>query len=153
MSYSQYLFSQDYQDRLLACVITVSLEFWNYGDIVRPEYFTGVDAFETAFQLKRYVEKYGKYPNFSTLMNTLLVKFERNNPDKASQLVDYVLKLTELDTDDWEGVRVLVKSFAKECSLFSAQKKIYTAHILTWLRTEMCCTAQSDIDLCSYCAV
>jgi hypothetical protein len=127
MAFEKFNFTSDFQDQLLACVITHPLEFWTFGDIVRPEYFNGVDAFETAFGLKTYVEKYGNYPNFSTLMNTMFVKFERNNPDKASQLVDYIMKLSELDTADYEGVRELVVHFAKERSLFTALKKIHSA--------------------------
>ncbi len=129
MSWAKFNFTNEFQDMLLACVIRMPLEFWTYTDIIRPEYFNGVDAFETAFALDLYIRKYGKYPNFSTLCNLLYTKFERTNSDKASELVDYVIKLTELDFADWEGVRDLVIKFAKERALFTALKKIHTAEM------------------------
>lgn len=111
----------------LACFIRYPEEFWSHNDIIKPEYFTGVDAFEVAFQLKAYVEKYGKYPSFTTLPNILLQKFERSNPDKATQLVEYTIKLEEVDTSDWESVRDTLVYFAKERAIYAGLKKILAA--------------------------
>ena len=127
MAWEQYNFTNEFQDAILACMIRYPDEFWSFGDIMRPQYFNGVDAAEVAFALKDYVEEFGKYPNFSTLMNWVYTKFERSNADKASQLVDYVQKLIELDHSDWEGVRKLMIKFAKERSLFAALRKIHAA--------------------------
>lgn len=129
MSWENYNFTNEFQDAILACMIKYPDEFWSFGDIMRPQYFNGVDAAEIAFALKDYVEEFSKYPNFSTLMNWVYQKFERSNSDKANQLVDYVMKLTELDTSDWEGVRKLMIKFAKERSLFAALRKIHAAQM------------------------
>lgn len=127
MAWEEYNFTNEFQDAILACMIRYPDEFWSFGDIMRPQYFNGADACEVAFALKDYVEEFSKYPNFSTLMNWVYQKFERSNADKANQLVDYVLKLTELDTSDWAGVRKLMIKFAKERSLFAALRKIHAA--------------------------
>lgn len=129
MAWEEYNFTNEFQDTILACLIRFPDEFWTFGDIMRPQYFNGVDACEVAFALKDYIEEFGKYPNFSTLMNWCYVKFERSNADKANQLVDYVMKLTELDCSDWEGVRKLMIKFAKERSLFAALRKIHAAQM------------------------
>lgn len=127
MAWEQYNFTNEFQDAILACMISYPDEFWSFGDIMRPQYFNGVDAAEVAFALKDYVEEFSKYPNFSTLMNWVYQKFERSNADKANQLVDYVMKLSELDTSDWQGIRKLMIKFAKERSLFAALRKIHAA--------------------------
>jgi hypothetical protein len=127
MAFDTYNFTGDYQDTALACFIRYPEEFWSHNDIIKPEYFTGVDAFEVAFQLKAHVEKYGKYPNFSTLSNVMLQKFERSNPDKATQLVEYTIKLDEVDTSDWESVRDTLVYFAKERAIYAGLKKILAA--------------------------
>lgn len=129
MSWENYNFSNEFQDTILACMVKFPKEFWSFGEIMRPQYFNGVDAAEVAFALRDYIEEFGKYPNFSTLMNFVYQKFDRSNPDKANQLVDYVMKLTELDTGDWEGVRKLMIKFAKERSLFAALRKIHAAQM------------------------
>lgn len=129
MAWEQYNFTNEFQDAILACMIRYPDEFWSFGDIMRPQYFNGVDAAEVAFALKDYVEEFGEYPNFSILMNWVYQKFERSNADKANQLVDYVMKLTELDHSDWQGVRKLMIKFAKERSLFAALRKIHAAQM------------------------
>lgn len=127
MAWEEYNFTNEFQDCILACMVRFPDEFWSFGTIMRPNYFNGADACEVAFALQDYVEEFGKYPNFSMLMNWVYQKFERSNPDKASQLVDYVEKLTELDCSDWQGVRKLMIKFAKERSLFAALRKIHAA--------------------------
>lgn len=127
MAWEEYNFTNEFQDAILACMVRYPDEFWSFGDIMRPQYFNGADACEVAFALKDYIEEFSKYPNFSTLMNWVYQKFERSNADKANQLVDYVMKLSELDTGDWEGIRKLMVKFAKERSLFAALRKIHAA--------------------------
>lgn len=125
VSYEKFNFSNEMQDCFLACFVRYPDQFAPYTDVLRPQYFNGVDACEVAFALKDYVEEFGNYPNFSTLMNWVYQKFERSNADKASQLVDYVLKLTELDTADWKGIRKLMVSFHRERALFAALREIH----------------------------
>jgi len=127
MAWETYNFTNEFQNAVIACVIRYPDEFWSFGDIMRPQYFNGVDAAETAFALQDYIEEFGKYPNFSVLMNWVYQKFERSNQDKASQLVDYVMMLSELDTADWQGIRKLMTKFATERSLFAALRKIHAA--------------------------
>lgn len=129
MAWEEYNFSNEFQNAILACMVRYPDEFWSFGDIMKAQYFNGADACEVAFALKDYVEEFGKYPNFSTLMNWVYQKFERSNADKASQLVDYVQALIDLDTSDWQGIRKLMIKFAKERSLFAALRKIHAAQM------------------------
>jgi hypothetical protein len=129
MPWEEFGFTNEFQDTMLACTVRYPDEFWSFGDIVRPQYFSTVEAAETAFALKDYIEEFGKYPNFSTLANWFVSKYDRTNQDKAAQLANYVFKLTELDCSDWEGVRKLMVKFAKERALFKALRDINLAQM------------------------
>lgn len=127
MNREQYNFSDDFQDAILASVIRFPHEFWTFGRIIQPAYFNGAVPAEIAIHLTEYVEKYNKYPNFTTLGNYVFNKTERANPDRAKELAEYVVKLASVDTSDYAAVRDMVAKFAKERSLLNALKQIYMA--------------------------
>lgn len=127
MALETYNFSDDFQDAILACLIRYPERFFRFGEIIKPEYFNGTAAVETVFGLKDYLKKYAKYPNFSTLANFLFAGMERRNQDRAQELVDYVVKLAEVDTGDVDAICDLTLKFAKERAIYDALRKIHLA--------------------------
>jgi len=124
-----YNFTNDYQDLLLACLIRYPDEFRAYGDIIKPEYFSGASACETALRLLEYQKKYGEFPNFSVLGNFAFHKAKRVNIDHANDCLDYVTKLAKLDTRDRKGVLDMALDYARERALYDALKTIHSATI------------------------
>jgi replicative DNA helicase len=127
MTWESYNFSNDFQDAILACVIRFPQRFWRVGEIIKPEYFTGPSAVETVFRLKDYVEKYGKYPTFTTLGNYAFTRTERKNAETAEELVKYIKGLASLDMSDVDAIFDLALKFAKERALFDALRVIHLA--------------------------
>jgi hypothetical protein len=122
-----YNFSDDFQDAILACLIRHPDKFWRFGEIIKPEYFNGPSAVEVVFRLKDHVAKYGTYPNFTTLGNFVFVKTERKNPERAKELIEYVVKLSQVDCADVDTILDLSLKFAKERAIFDALRKIHLA--------------------------
>jgi len=127
MTWETYNFSDDFQNAILACLIKHPERFWRFGEIIKPEYFNGSSAVEVVYRLKDYINKYGKYPNFSTLGNYVFTRTERKNPDRAKELIDYVIKLSSVDCGDVEAIADLSLKFAKERAIFDALRKIHLA--------------------------
>ena len=112
---------------ILACLIRFPDRFWRFGEIIKPEYFNGPSAVETVFRLMEYVNKYGKYPEFKTLGNYVFAKTERKNPDRAKELIEYIVKLSTTSTSDVDAIFDLTLGFAKERALLDALRKIHLA--------------------------
>jgi len=127
MTWETYNFSDDFQDAILACLIRFPEKFWRFGEIVKPEYFNGPSAVEVVFRLKDHVAKYGAYPNFTTLGNYVFVRTERKNPERAKELIEYVVKLSQVDCADVDTILDLSLKFAKERAIFDALRKIHLA--------------------------
>lgn len=127
MRWETYNFTDDFQDMILACLIRRPDEFYAFGEIIKPEFFTGPAACEMVFRLNEYKKKYGKFPNFTTLGNFAFTKAANVNVDHAKDTLDYVEKLAAIDTADFKAVIDLSVKFAQERSLFDAIRKIHGA--------------------------
>lgn len=127
MRWETFNFTNDFQDAILACLIRHPEDFYAFGEIIRPEYFSGPAACELAFRLIEYRKKFNKYPNFSTLGNFAFHKAARVNIDHAKETLDYVEKLGQIDTTDKPAILDLCITFAKERALFDAIRKIHAA--------------------------
>lgn len=127
MRWESYNFTNDFQDAILACLIKYPEEFYGFGEIIKPEYFTGPAACELVFRINEYKKKYGKYANFSTLGNFVFHKAAAVNIDHAKETLDYVEKLGQLDTSDKGAILDLSIQFAKERAVYDALRKIHTA--------------------------
>jgi hypothetical protein len=125
MTWETYNFSDDFQNAILACLVRFPERFSRFGEIIKPEFFNGLSAVEVMYRLKDYVKKYGKYPNFSTLGNYVFVRTERKNPERAKELIDYVVMLANIDCGDVEAVFDLSHKFAEERAIFDALRKIH----------------------------
>lgn len=129
MRWETYNFTNDFQDAILACLIRHPNEFYAFGEIIKPEYFSGAAANEAVHRALEYKRKYGKFPNFGTLANFAFHKAARVNVDHANETLDYVEKLAEIDTSDKQGILDLSVTFAKERALYDALKKIHAAQV------------------------
>lgn len=124
MSVESYCFSTEFQDAILACLIRFPGRFNRFGEIIKPEFFSGLQAVEVVFGIQDFYKKYGKYPDFSALGNFVYDRTERRNPDAAKELMDYVVKLANTSTADVDAIYDLSLKFAKERALLSALRKI-----------------------------
>lgn len=127
MKFEQYNFTSEFQDLILACLIRHSEKFFAFGEIIKPEYFTGSAAIETVFKLQDYRKKYGSMPEFKTLANYVFYKTVDSNPDRAAEVKDYVQNLAKISTKDCDSVLDVSINFARERAIFDAIKRIYTA--------------------------
>ena len=127
MSNLGYNFTQDFQDAILACLIRHPNDFYAFGEIIKPEYFTGPAATEVVYHLKEYRDRFGNYPNFTTLGNFAFHAAAKVNVDHAKETLDYVEKLAEIDTSDKDGILALSVKFAKERAVYDAIRKIHAA--------------------------
>jgi len=124
MRYEKFNFSDDFQDALISCLVGKSDKFGPIADIVQPEFFNGSESVEVVFALKEFFEKYGHYPNFTTLGNYVFHRVEQLSPERASTLEQYVVKLADVDTTDWEYLRDYAIRFCKERAIYHAIKRI-----------------------------
>ena len=127
MQIAQYNFTQDFQDSILACLIRYPQEFYAFGEIIKPEYFTGPAATELVFRWKDYQKNFSKFPNFTTLGNYAFHEAIKVNIDHAKETMDYVEKLAATDTSDKEGILAMSIQFASERAIYDAIRKIHTA--------------------------
>ena len=134
--YSTFNFTSDFQDAILACLIRYPDEFYAFGEIIKPEYFTGPAACELVFRLNEFRKEFDKYPNFSTLGNYAFHKAARISVDHAKETLDYVEKLGQIDTSDKKAILSLCINFAKERAVYDGIRKIHAAQ--TEGKTESC---------------
>ncbi len=119
-----YGFDDSFQDLVLACIIGKADEFLYALNFIKPEYFNGKAAFDTANEIYEYWIKYDRLPGFVVLANLCHDRFVRENPDHAQALYDYVSKLHELDTGEWQPIKERCQAFAKERALQVVIKKL-----------------------------
>jgi replicative DNA helicase len=124
MKHESYNFTDDFQDEIIACLIRHSDELAGYGRFIRHEYFNGESAIETFKAIEEYLQKYGHYPGFTVLANYVFKKLERKSDEQAKEVLDYVQKIAEINTKDWEGVRDQCVNFAQERAIFDAIRRI-----------------------------
>ena len=127
MRWETYNFTPDFQDAIFACLIRHPEEFFAFGEIVKPAYFSGPAASELMFRYIEYRKKYGEYPNFSTLGNFAFHKASVVNVDHAKETLDYVEKLSKIDTSQRKAIVDLSLRFAKERAVYDAIRKIHAA--------------------------
>ena len=127
MRWETYNFTNDFQDAIFACLIRYPKEFYAFGEIVKPAYFTGATASELMFRYTEYRRKYSSYPTFTTLGNFAFHKASAVNVDHAKETLDYVEKLSRIDTSEYPAILDLSLRFAKERAIYDAIRKIHTA--------------------------
>lgn len=129
MRWETFNFTNDFQDAILACLIRYPDEFYGFGEIIKPAYFSGPAASELVFRIIEFKKKFGKYPNFSTLGNFAFHKAARVNIDHAKETLDYVEKLAQIDTSDKASILSLCIEFAKERAIYDGIRRIHGAQM------------------------
>lgn len=120
-------FSDDFQDKVLACMIRHPEQFDTAGELIKPTYFNGSTPVEIVFRIKEYTKQYGHTPDFSVLADFCVSKLERSNPDKARESFDYVIRLAGVDTTEKDAVFDRVVAFAKERAVMIALQTVAAA--------------------------
>ena len=134
MVYEQFNFTNEFQDALLACLIRHPEEFFAFGEVIKPAYFNGPAAAELVFRLLEYKKKYGSYPNFDTLGNFAFHKAAKVSVDHGKETLDYVEKLSRIDTSDKVAILDLSMDFVKERAVYDGLKRIHAA----WTEGKAC---------------
>lgn len=118
--YTQYNFTPDYQEDLLACVVRYPEKFFGVGQLIKPSFFTGPLAIEVVQRLIEYNKHYGVYPSFTVLGNYAKAKASSAGEEHGKNIVLYVAKVAARDVTHWEGIRDLAVDFARERAVMEA---------------------------------
>jgi hypothetical protein len=110
----KYNFSDDFQDMLIACMMRFPDDYSMEGEVVEAKFFNGSAAFDVVYEIKQFIKAEGHYPSFITLGNLVYQRFATRNPDRAKECVEYVKRLSQIDTKDSSAVKKLVVTFARE---------------------------------------
>ena len=127
MQWETYNFTPDFQDMLFACLVRHPQEFYTFGEIVKSTYFSGSAATELMFRYQEYRKQYNSNPNFTVLGNYAFHKAATVNAEHAKEVLEYVERLSHIDTSDRKSVIDLALKFAKERAIYEAIRKIHGA--------------------------
>lgn len=112
---------------VLACLIDRAEEFRYALSYIKPEFFNGRIAFDVAYEINEYFLAYSRLPSFTVLANMAHDRFLRQDPNYAKAVFEYVATLKEIDTTEWEPIKVRCRAFAKERALQVVIKKLQVA--------------------------
>src|SRR6185437_4346341 len=119
--YEQYNLPEEYQDSLLACLVSYPEKFMPYAGIFNAAYFTGVQRIATARALFKYWRKYSQFPGWSVLSQVVYDAIARTAEEKDKETInDFIKKLRELDTGDVESVAEHAVGWAQRRALYLA---------------------------------
>lgn len=119
--YEQYNFSPDYQDAILACLVSHPQKFMPYAGIFNTAYFSSVERIATARALFGYWRKNSRFPSWETLGQIVFDAIARSSEEKDEvTILDYVKKLREMDTGDADDV-------ARHCIEWARRRALYLA--------------------------
>jgi hypothetical protein len=116
----KYNFSDDFQDLILACMMRHPDKFSLEGEVIAPKLFNGPAAYDACYEIREWLKKNKVFPDFTILGNLVYQRYAMRNPDRAKECVEYVKKLSRIDTSNAEGVRDMVIAFAKERAVQNA---------------------------------
>jgi hypothetical protein len=110
----------DFQTKLLACMLAHPFEFAYIADAIKPAHFSGVQPTLAARCMIEHMLKYGRWPAWDSL-EQLLDDENKQLPEAELGLAhDYVAKLREADTDDWQYVKDRFAKWLRERALVNA---------------------------------
>jgi len=117
---AEYLFTDAFQDVILACMVRHPDKFEAVGSVVLPEYFWGVKSMVVCQVLQAYALKHGFYPTFPVLAEKVYDHYGRDEEEKAAETCEYVKHLETLDTRDVNEVVAKTVKFARERAIINA---------------------------------
>lgn len=119
--YEQYNYPEDYQDAILACLVSHPDKFLPYAGIFNAAYFTGVQRIATARALFNYWRKNGRFPSWDILSQIVYDAIARTSEEKDKDTInDFVRKLRTMDTGDAKDVADHCIGWAKRRALYLA---------------------------------
>src|SRR3989442_13770009 len=66
--WENFLFTDDFQECIIACFVRHPSEFTDFGHIVEPEFFSGLATYKLVYYLKEFREKYDAWPSAFTVL-------------------------------------------------------------------------------------
>ena len=125
MALTQYNFTTDFQDELLACMILHPEMFMGLSEVIDYSYFTGTNSQMVCKQMQLFYKKHNVYPNFAQLATTVLQATRQTGEnEKAAETTAYVQKLSEVELRAKEFYRDQAVGFAKQRALILAATEV-----------------------------
>lgn len=109
----------------MACLIRHPAEFSLYASVLKPSFFSGVQATLTARCILDYQAERLRFPQFVVLRELVAVAARgiTDNEQNAALAVDYVNRLEQMETSDWAYVRDHVIVFAREAAVVTSMRE------------------------------
>ena len=112
-------FTPDFENLLLSCLIKESEGFISYISLIKPTYFSTVEAGFVCKIITNYVSERNRVPSWQVLGKMLADEYSKLNRSEDDAL-EYVSTLKETQTLDWEYVRECVVKFCREKAVIGA---------------------------------
>lgn len=122
-------FTNEFQDLMLACIIAQPDKFIRYGrlgDLLKSQYFTGSQSTMVARAVLKHEETQGRIPSWNLVHQLVAEESEktvRGDDNARDTALNYVRKLSEIDTHDIEAVTERLVHFARERATIIAIKQ------------------------------
>ena len=114
---------EDFQDLLLATMLRHPGEFMYVTAAMQAKYFAGVLPTLCARAMLDHAKKYNYFPTWEVLRQRLEDETRQMPEAESSGVQDYVNKLMELETSNWEYVRDRISTWLRERALINTIKK------------------------------
>lgn len=125
--YEKYNFDDDYQDKILACVVAHPAKFMVYAGILSSTFFTGVQRVAVARAIFAFWNKYRNFPDWHSLGQVIFEAIARTAEAKEEENINkYIRVLREVDTSNVDYVVAGVMGFARERSIYLAFERGYS---------------------------
>lgn len=123
----QYNFTNEFQDLILACLLQHPDKMLKYDRVLMPSQFSGTHATIVAEAALTHSAKYGRFPSWETLTElseSQARRVEVTDDDAPHKMREYLLKLQQMDTGDFDYVSERVVAFAKEREVIVSVRKV-----------------------------
>lgn len=118
MALEHYNFSSDFQDMLLASLVSHPDKFMGVRSVLEFSYFTGLNSITAAKLILEHFDEYHTFPSFTTLGQLAYAYAKKStSEDFNHDLTEYVKQLSELQVRDVDYIKGQVINFARERAL------------------------------------
>lgn len=123
MDRQAFNFNTEFERQILAALIAEPDKFYCRGDLLQPEYFSGVPAILTMRCLVKYQRQYSRLPTWATLRQLLTDAAEDTSVD-VNNLQEFVTQLAAQPTGDTDFIVDRVVQFCRERATINAVRKV-----------------------------
>lgn len=116
-------FTPDFEDLIIATYLNDPASFLQYGQLLKPEYFTTAVSALTTSCIFKHQEKYSRVPSWEALTQILLDEVSRLGSEPAD-ISAYVVRLSQMPPSDSDFVISRVIDFCKERATLQAAKHV-----------------------------